>query len=150
MLPMAHFWNSRLWRWAIMLPLARRRPPDAVLDTWFEPATHQARIRRDLTKLLRAATPRATITAAKRLRAFPGPALIVWTASENLIFPLRHAHRLQRLLSGAELELIEQSRAFSPEDQPERLAELIDRFASSTSPRRRSGRSAVASPEIGR
>lgn len=130
MLPLARFWNSRLGRRVIMFPLARQRPPATVLDSWFLPATRDRRLRGDLAKLLRAASPRATIAAGKHLSHFHGPALIVWTASENLVFPLRHGRRLQRLLPGARLELVAHSRAFVPEDQPQRLAELIDRFMS--------------------
>lgn len=126
--PLARFWNTRLGRWAIMLPLARQRPPGEILDSWFMPATRDRGLRRDLAKLLRAASPRATLSATRQLDRFNGPSLIAWTATDNVVFPLRHARLLQRVLPGARLELIPASRVFIPEDQPEQLADAIRRF----------------------
>jgi deazaflavin-dependent oxidoreductase (nitroreductase family) len=136
-LPIARFWDGRLGRRLIMFPLARRRPPSEILNSWFGPATRDAGLRRDIRKLLMAASPRTTIAAAKRLERFDDPALIVWTAagrSNAMVFPLRHARRLQSLMSDARLELVEDSCAFISEDQPKRLAELIDAFVRTGGP----------------
>lgn len=129
-LPLAHCWNTRVGRAVIMAPLARHRPPNEVLSSWFEPATRDRGLRRDLAKLLRAAGPRATLAAARELGTSPytGPVLIAWTASENFVFPLRHALALHRLLPNSRIELIDRSRAFISEDQPDALAEAIRRF----------------------
>ncbi|WP_197514888.1 alpha/beta hydrolase [Mycobacterium sp. 852013-50091_SCH5140682] len=124
----ARFWNSGLGRSLIMTPLTKTRPAEAVLDSWFRPATQDQELRRDLVKLLRAARPRAAITAARQLHRFTGPALIAWSASGNVIFPRRHAHLLRKLLADAQLDLIPRTRAFISEDQPELLAEAIDQF----------------------
>ncbi len=133
MLPLAQFWNSRAGRLAIMLPLTRRMPPKDVLDSWFEPATRSAGIRRDLANLLRSATPRATISAIGQLDNFEGRSLVVWPPTGNMVFPLRHGRRLVRALAHAELIPVPQSRAFVPEDQPERLASMIDELVSEPS-----------------
>lgn len=127
----AQFWTSAPGRSLIMAPLARTRPATAVLDSWFQPATREPELRRDLVKLLRAARPRAAITAAQQLQRFTGPTLIAWSATGNIIFPRRHALLLQRLFSDVRLELIPSTRAFISEDQPELLAKAIDRFMTS-------------------
>jgi pimeloyl-ACP methyl ester carboxylesterase len=114
-----------------MTPLTKSRPPTAVLDSWFQPATGDPELRRDLVKLLRAARPCAAIAAAKQLHRFTGPTLIAWTARGNLIFPRRHALLLQTLLGDARLELISSTKAFISEDPPELLAKAIDRFMAS-------------------
>jgi pimeloyl-ACP methyl ester carboxylesterase len=124
----ARFWNSRLGRSLIMTPLAKTRPAETVLDSWFQPATQGPELRRDLVKLLRAARPRAAIIAARQLHRFTGPTLIAWSASGNVVFPRRHAYLLRKLLADAQLDLIPHTRAFISEDQPELLAEAIDQF----------------------
>ena len=57
-----------------------------------------------------------------------GPALLAW-AVEDRFFKLSFAERLAATIQGATLERIEDSYTFVSEDQPERLAELIARFA---------------------
>ena len=54
--------------------------------------------------------------------------LIAWS-TEDRFFPTEHAERLTKLLPDARLEWIEGARSFSPEDRPERLAELIRSFS---------------------
>ena len=60
-------------------------------------------------------------------------ALIAWS-SEDRFFPPAHGERLAKLIPGARLEWIEGARTFSPEDRPERLAELIRDFARAPAP----------------
>ena len=84
-------------------------------------------VRRDLGKVLRGISKRYTLAVAPKLTRFDRPALIVW-ANEDKVFPVEHAHRLAELLPKARLETIDDSLSFVPEDQPERLAELIDEF----------------------
>ena len=126
--PLARFWNTRLGRALIMAPLTRRRPAGEILDSWFAPATRDRDLRRDLARLLRSATPRATLRAGRQLDRFRGSALVVWTKPANLVFPLLHGRRLAGRLGAGQVELIGESRAFIPEDQPQALAQSIGRF----------------------
>jgi pimeloyl-ACP methyl ester carboxylesterase len=73
------------------------------------------------------AVPKYTLDAAARLTSFDNPVLIAWS-TEDRFLPTEHAERLAKLLPDARLEWIEGARAFSPEDRPERLAELIGAF----------------------
>ena len=103
-----------------------------VEDAWVRAFFTRREVRRDVARILRAIDSSYTQEAAERLRSFDKPVLIAW-ASEDKVFPLEHAHRLADLLPDARVEEIADSYSFVPEDQPERLAELIREFAGSAS-----------------
>jgi pimeloyl-ACP methyl ester carboxylesterase len=107
--------------------LTKRPVPDEVTDGWLRPFFSDRAIRRDTRKVVRGVDSRHTLDAAARLAAFDRPALIAW-APEDRVFPFDHGERLATILPQARLEPIEDSRSFVPEDQPERLAELIAGF----------------------
>jgi pimeloyl-ACP methyl ester carboxylesterase len=54
--------------------------------------------------------------------------LIAW-ATEDRVFPFRHAERMRDAFPNARLERIEDSYTFVSIDQPERTADLIASFA---------------------
>jgi pimeloyl-ACP methyl ester carboxylesterase len=114
-LPIAYGWLSKK-------PIER----DAE-DSYVLPMLTRGEIRRDIRRLLAGLDPKYTLDAAARLTAFDKPVLIAWSA-EDRFFPTEHAERLAKLLPDARLEWIEDARTFSPEDRPERLAELIRSF----------------------
>jgi pimeloyl-ACP methyl ester carboxylesterase len=114
-LPIAYGWLSK-----------RPIEPEAE-DSFVLPVLTQGGIRRDVRKLLAGLDPRYTLDAAARLTAFDKPVLIAWS-TEDRFFPPAHAERLAKLLPNARLEWIDNARTFSPEDRPERLAELIGSF----------------------
>jgi len=92
-------------------------------------------VRRDTIKLLKGIDPKHTFAAAETLREWDKPALLAW-AVEDRFFKLSYAERLAQTIAGARLERIEDSYTFVPEDQPERLAELIGSFAPDPAPAR--------------
>ena len=85
-------------------------------------------IRRDVRGVLGGLDPAHTLDAATKLTSWDKPALIAWSA-EDRFFPREHGERLAKLIPGARLEFIEGARTFSPEDRPDRLAELVRDFA---------------------
>jgi pimeloyl-ACP methyl ester carboxylesterase len=97
-------------------------------DSYVLPVLTRGEIRRDVRGLLGGFDPAHTLDAATRLTGWDKPALIAWSADDRF-FPREHGERLAKLIPGARLELIEGARTFSPEDRPERLAELILDFA---------------------
>lgn len=111
--------------------LARRRPDPAVLEAYFAPLIRDRRVRRDVTKILRAVSNRATVEAARVFPAFRKPVLLAW-GEDDPFFPIRDAERLQQAFPDARLERVARSRCFVSEDQPERLAELIADFLRET------------------
>jgi pimeloyl-ACP methyl ester carboxylesterase len=104
-------------------------------EGWARPSLEDRAVRRDSVRVLRGIDKRYTLEAAELLRQFDRPTLIAW-APEDRFFKLRYAERLAEAIPNARLELIEDSYSFVPEDQPERLAELIAEFIGSTQPAR--------------
>jgi pimeloyl-ACP methyl ester carboxylesterase len=101
-------------------------------DSYVLPVLTRREIRRDTRRFLSGFDTGATLDAAAKLTAWDKPALIAWSKDDRF-FPPAHAERLAKLIPGARLEWVEGARTFSPEDRPERLAELIGAFARETS-----------------
>lgn len=95
------------------------------------PALQDGAVRHDLGQVLLNMETRYAVEAADRLHEFRRPALVAWSKADR-VFPSIHAEALTRDLADARLEWIEDSGAFSPEDQPEHLARLIADFVGTT------------------
>jgi pimeloyl-ACP methyl ester carboxylesterase len=120
-------------RAARQLPMAfgrlARRPIDPeASDSYVLPALESPGVRDDLRRALLGLDVAHTVRAADLLPGFDRPALIAWSR-EDAFFPARDAEALAAALPQARLEWIDDSYTFSPEDQPERLADLISAFA---------------------
>jgi pimeloyl-ACP methyl ester carboxylesterase len=100
---------------------------------WVDPFLTNKAVRRDVTKVLKGIDTKYTFDAAERLRTFDRPAMLAW-AVEDRFFKVAFAEKLAATINGATLERIEDSYTFVSEDQPERLAELIARFAREPAP----------------
>jgi pimeloyl-ACP methyl ester carboxylesterase len=108
--------------------LAKHGIPDPVLDGWFVPATHDRAIRRDLAKFAVSSPGREVLLRwTARLSDFDRPVLVVW-APEDRMMPLPHGRRLAELFPGARLVEITDTWTLIPEDQPQRLAEVLRDF----------------------
>ncbi len=107
--------------------LSHTQLPDELTAEWLAPLRRRD-VRADAVATLKAIDKRDTLDAAKRLGERPLPTLLAW-APDDLMFTLRFAERLAATIPGARLEQIADSRAFVPQDQPQRLAELIAEFA---------------------
>jgi len=116
--------RARAVQRAIFGALAKRPVEPEVLDSYALPAVASADVRRDLARFMAGLDSRHTLAAAERLPAFDKPAVIAWSR-EDRFFPAEHGGRLADLLPQGRLEWIEDSRTFSAEDQPERVAELV-------------------------
>jgi pimeloyl-ACP methyl ester carboxylesterase len=128
--------SARLRRSPLGYGMLTHRPiPDELTASWTQPM-RRPEIRADMVAFLKAIDNRDTLQAANVLRDHSLATLLAW-APDDRIFPIRYAKRLQDMIPGARLETIADSRAFIPEDRPERLAELISEFA-------RGGAAAVA------
>ncbi|WP_072802968.1 alpha/beta fold hydrolase [Rhodococcoides yunnanense] len=109
--------------------LSRRRIDDDVLDHYFTPVLDRG-TRRDAVKFLKSVDKKDTLDAARAFPRVEQPVLVAW-ASDDKFFPIRHAERLAEDFPVSRLEIIDDSRTFLPEDQPDRLASSIDRFVRS-------------------
>lgn len=120
--------SARLRRSSLGFGMLSHEPlPDDLTASWTAPMLDKG-VRADLVATLKAIDTRDTLAAAKTLGEHPLPLLLAW-GPDDLMFPLRFAERLTAMVPGARLEQIPHSRAFVPQDQPERLAELIRAFS---------------------
>ena len=110
--------------------LAKHKIDHAVIDAYARPFLADAAIRRDVVKFIRGVDRRITMAAAEQLRSFDKPVLLAWSR-EDKVFSPSLATRLAEQLPNARVAWIDDSYAFSPEDQPEVLARLIVDFCSS-------------------
>ncbi len=115
--------QTRVGRRVVMWTVSHRRQEPWVLDAYLAPLGDPA-IRRDVTKFLAAVSRRYTLEAAESFAGFRRPVLIAW-GRDDFLFRPRLARRLQRDFPDAALVFLPRSRAFVPEDQPQRLADLI-------------------------
>jgi pimeloyl-ACP methyl ester carboxylesterase len=125
---------TRAGQWALLVLIARNFPDPEVLEGYFGPPLQNAGVRRDLREIVKRARPRYTLRAARKLRELRIPALIVWQRAPNPVFPKAHGRRLARIIPNARLEIVKDTLAFIPEDQPERLAALIAEFVPQGAP----------------
>jgi pimeloyl-ACP methyl ester carboxylesterase len=115
----------------IVLGWAAKRPLDPdIVQGYITPLRRDAGVRRDMAKVLKGIAPRYTLAAARRLALYEPPVLIAW-ATEDRLFPYRHAERLARLFPDVRLVPVPDSYSFVPEDQPELLASLVREFLES-------------------
>ncbi len=101
------------------------------MRTYTHPLATNRAVRRDFAKLVRAISSRHTRQVAGELHRFDKPALVAW-GLESRLFPLAHGYRLAQLLPQGSLEVIDDAGVFVTEDQPQRVAEMIDSFVAST------------------
>jgi len=118
--------------------LTKRPVERALMDAWLEPARRDRGVRRDVAKVLRGICRRDLVEAAETLKELERPVLLAF-APEDPFFKFEHAERMARELPDARLERIEDSYAFAPLDQPDRVAELVREFVAA----RPSGTAAV-------
>ena len=107
--------------------VAKHGVPHEVIDTYAQPFLRDPGVRRDVVAFVRGVNSDLTCAAADQLRSFPKPVLIAW-AREDRVFAPELARRLADLMPDATLRWIDDSYAFTPEDQPEVLADLVIDF----------------------
>lgn len=120
------------WRPARRLPLAlgwvtKRKVQAEAEDSYVYPLLKSKGVRADFGRIVAGIDPSHTLKAAERLRSFDKPVLLAWSAEDKL-FPRSDAERLADTFPDARLEWVEDARTFSAEDNPERVADLIQQF----------------------
>ena len=120
---------------SLRIPAARRlpiaygkltkRPIDrAITDAWAAPSRDPS-IRADLRAVLRGVDARHLLDAIPRLRAFEKPVTLAWAREDRLVFPPSLAERLAADFPRAEIQWIDDSLTFVPEDRPHELAAIL-------------------------
>ena len=110
--------------------VAKRPIEPAIVDSYTRPARESAAVRRDVVKILRGISARYTEAAAERLPDFGKPAVVIWAADDKL-FPTAYGRRLAERLAADYVE-IPDSYTFIAEDQPQALADSLQRFLAET------------------
>jgi pimeloyl-ACP methyl ester carboxylesterase len=113
--------------------LIKRDFKGAPTREWVAPYLSDRDIRRDTIKVLKGIDPEHTFDAADKLAHFDKPVLLAW-AVEDRFFAPSFAERLAATIPNARLEWIDDSYTFVSEDQPERLAQLVEEFARDGAP----------------
>jgi pimeloyl-ACP methyl ester carboxylesterase len=114
---------------AAFKPFSKNPIPADLVASWMEPALHDPGVKRDAKKVTVGMNKRYTLEAAEKLRSSELPVLLTW-APEDRLFSIKSAKRLVNETPNARLVEIPGSATFVPLDQPQRLAEEIDNFAS--------------------
>jgi pimeloyl-ACP methyl ester carboxylesterase len=97
------------------------------MESYLGAIRRDAGVRRDFAALLTGADRRDCVRASEGVRGFGGPALVAWAADDRF-FPRAHGERLAQLLPQGRFALVEDSRTFIPEDNPEPLVALLREF----------------------
>ncbi|MGF1470471.1 MAG: alpha/beta fold hydrolase [Rubrobacteraceae bacterium] len=121
-----HLAQRALFASVAKYPVERR-----VMEAYLAPLLEDGRVRSDLRKVVRGISNRYTIEAAESFPGFEKPVLLAWGTDDRLLFPYRYAERLAERFPFATLEKVPDARTFVPEDNPERLVELIQDFMES-------------------
>jgi len=109
--------------------LNAERQPIELLRSFLKPLITDKGVRRDAMKFFGAADTKDTLTAAAKLRDLDVPALLVW-GTEDTLFPMSDAERLQGALTDVQLVKVSGAKAFVPLDRPDDVAEAISSFVS--------------------
>ena len=107
--------------------LSKSHPDPDVSDGWANPVRTDKAIRKDTEKFLRSIDPEEMLAAARKLGDYKNPVLLAW--ADERFFTMELARRIAAAFPDSRIEVVEDSRTFVPEDQPERLAGLVAAFA---------------------
>jgi pimeloyl-ACP methyl ester carboxylesterase len=107
-----------------------KHPLEAIAsDSYALPCVSDPAILHDVSRVMSSATSAPVQEAGRRLIAeFTRPVLFAWSP-EDQVFAPDDARRYCGALSDGRMVLIEDAYSFTPEDQPDRLAEEIAQFA---------------------
>lgn len=103
-----------------------KRIPDDLIDGWLGGPWADKAIRADALRYIRQTREgrRRLRAATRHLGQFTAPVTVVW-AKEDRIMPMREGKALADAFPSSRLELVEDSYALVPLDQPARMAELL-------------------------
>jgi pimeloyl-ACP methyl ester carboxylesterase len=97
--------------------LTKRPMPREAVDSYLLPSRRDRAIRHDLARFLRTVHKRHTLAAAERLPGFGKPVLLAW-ATEDRVFPVADAHRLEQVLPSATFAVSTTRTLSSPRTSP--------------------------------
>jgi pimeloyl-ACP methyl ester carboxylesterase len=108
--------------------LVHRKMEREATDSYVLPPITAKGPRDDVRRVIPQIEPRYLLDAAAKFGEFRKPVMIAWSEDDKF-FPPEHADRLAAAFPDARAVSIADSRTFSSEDQPERVADLVGEFA---------------------
>ncbi|GGV46161.1 alpha/beta fold hydrolase [Streptomyces longisporoflavus] len=111
--------------------MAHRPVPHDLTDRWLAPLRTDPGARRILVRYLRSARRTEMLEAARALRAYDRPALVVWGRQDKMM-PPEHGRRFADLLPKSRLVELDDCRTLIPLDRPDGLAAAIREFVTNT------------------
>jgi pimeloyl-ACP methyl ester carboxylesterase len=100
---------------------------DLVSDSYALPSTTNPDVLRDTCKVMSTASSQPVHDAGQRLiQTFERPVHFIW-GHEDQVFPVAHAQRYAAELADGHVTLVPDAFSFTPEDQPQLLAQAIVR-----------------------
>jgi pimeloyl-ACP methyl ester carboxylesterase len=123
--------RSATVRRTVAAALVKQHVPDEILRDWFQPFIRDREIRQDLRSYCLSVPLDSGRNWSAGLASFDKPALVVW-APEDQMMPPEHGRRLADLLPDGRLVEITDSYTVVPLDQPEKLADAVRAFVTST------------------
>jgi len=105
--------------------------PDDLLDDWFAGPFEDPAVLLDVAGFASGMKASLTLDAAEKLKGFPRPALVAWSADDRF-FPVSDGEKLASIIPQGRFVLIKDSYTFSMIDQPEALSEAIVSFLNET------------------
>ncbi len=107
--------------------LSKGHPERPVSDGWVDPVRTNKGVRKNTAKLLRSMDKEQMLSAGRKLGDYKNPVLLAW--ADDRFFTMELARRLAAAFPNSRLEVVPDSRTYVPEDQPQRLVELVAAFA---------------------
>lgn len=112
--------------------VTNRPIPEPLAEAWFKPAFEDSGVMRDVAGFAAGMNPSLTLGAAEKLKAFPRPVLIAWSADDKF-FPVSDGEKLASIVPDGRFVLIEDSYTFSMLDQPGVTSDAMVSFLEKTS-----------------
>ena len=112
--------------------VTNRPIPEQLAEAWFTPAFEDPAVMRDVAGFAAGMRSSLTLDAAEKLKGFPRPVLIAWSADDKF-FPVSDGEKLASMIPESRFVLIEDSYTFSMLDQPEATAGAMVSFLKGTS-----------------
>ena len=98
---------------------------EEIADLYVRGFVRDRRIRADFKKVVKGWSPDHTQRAAAELAHFKKPAVVIWGADDELLFPRELGERLCAVFPEARFEVVESALTYVQEDQPERFVRAL-------------------------
>jgi pimeloyl-ACP methyl ester carboxylesterase len=108
--------------------LSHKLTNDELSELYLKSFITNKAVRRNFAANIKTWSPKYTIEAAEKLKAFKFPVLVLWGQDDKKLFPIKLGEQLKTVFQNAELITIPNSKTYIQEDQPEIMIKEIIQF----------------------